>query len=155
MVTVCPGFLASNRRLASKRTTFLLSSIAQWLHHCSSVAWAADAASSHAHSVSGTIRIDSRIGVLLVELGPARPRPEASHFRGGAARLSCQVPLPVRAAIESLPDRRPDAMLTRYREPISTAALPAAVEGALCDRTASDLDDRGARAVLGLRPAGR
>src|ERR1700675_5081305 len=91
MVTVWPGFLASNLRLASKRTIFLLSSIAQWLHHCSSVAWAADAAISHVHSVSTTTRIDSRIGVLLVELGPARPRPEASHFRGGGARLSWHV----------------------------------------------------------------
>src|SRR4029450_4589588 len=92
MVTVWPGFLASKRRLASKRTTFLLSSIAQWLHHCSSVAWMAEAAVSHGHGVSSTIRIDSRIGVLLVELGPARPRPEASHFHGGRARVSCQVP---------------------------------------------------------------
>src|SRR6185295_12493615 len=106
MVTVWPGFLASNRRLASKRTTFLLSSIAQWLHHCSSVAWTADAAISHVHSVSSAIRIDSRIGVLLVELEPARPRPRASHFRGGGARLSCQVSLPVLAVIESLPHRR-------------------------------------------------
>src|SRR5678816_880337 len=83
MVTVWPGFLASNRRLASKRTTFLLSSIAQWLHHCSSVAWAADAAISHVHSVSSTIRIDSRIGVLLVELGP--PGPGREHRTSGAA----------------------------------------------------------------------
>src|SRR4026209_2850076 len=96
MVTVWPGFLASNRRLASKRTTFLLSSIAQWLHHFGAVAWTADAAISHVHSVSSTIRIHSRIGVLLVELGPARPRPEASHFPRGGARLSCQVPLPAR-----------------------------------------------------------
>src|SRR4026208_2091095 len=96
MVTVWPGFLASNRRLASKRTPFLLSSIAQWLHHCSSVAWAADAAISHVHSVSSTIRFDSRIGVLLVELGPVRPRPEASPFPGGGAGLSSQIPLLVR-----------------------------------------------------------
>src|SRR5512132_1391386 len=72
MVTVWPGFLASNRRLASRRTSFLLSSIAQWLHHCSSVAWTADAAISHVHSVSSTTRIDSRISVLLVEVRPAQ-----------------------------------------------------------------------------------
>src|SRR5438034_6752624 len=72
MVTVWPGFLASNRRLASKRTSFLLSSIAQWLHHRSSVAWTADAAISAVHSVSSATRIDSRISVLLVEVRPAQ-----------------------------------------------------------------------------------
>src|SRR5213593_4366736 len=61
MVTVFPGFLCSNRRLASKSTAFLLSSIAQWLHHWSSTAWAMPAPADQTHAASSNDRIDPRM----------------------------------------------------------------------------------------------
>jgi hypothetical protein len=72
MVTVWPGFFASNRRLASNSTAFLLSSMAQWLHHCSSVARAAGAPASATPRVSSRTHDDCRIGDLLGEMGLPR-----------------------------------------------------------------------------------
>ena len=59
-VTLVPGWAASNRFRTSSSTTFLLSWVAQWLHHVSSAAGAAvpdPADSAHASSPSQIVRL--------------------------------------------------------------------------------------------------
>src|SRR5262249_19396074 len=124
MVTVWPGFFCSNRRLASNSTLFLLSSIAQWLHHWSSTACAADAAASARPAASINERSGWRMTILL---GTATiiPRRDPGHdelAHSGASSL--------RSPHRSARDRRRASSLDVDRPAGRARSAPAGLSGA-------------------------
>src|SRR5262249_24687271 len=92
--TVFPGCFASKRRLASKRTAFLESSTAQWLHHWSWAAWAGPPAAVARISAAVSVPIVVRRMVVLpfewgFTMGPPTQGVKAPlAIEAGGARLA-------------------------------------------------------------------